>query len=77
LFDTLIDSLTKVSPIEVSIVEDYSEITENVEVDIDQAQDTISILDSYVDNLTLPVEPSKIKNVLRDVYREAISMETA
>jgi len=76
LFDALIDNLTKVSPVEISIVEDYSDITENVDIDIDQAQDTISILNSYVDNLTLPVESSKIKSVLRDVYREAMSMET-
>ena len=75
LFDTLIDALTKVAPLEVSVVEDFSEITENVDVDLDQAEDTITILDKYVDGLTLPVEPGKIKNVLRDVYFEAMSVE--
>lgn len=75
LFDTLIDELTKVAPLEVSVVEDFSEITENVDVDLDQAEDTITILDKYVDGLTLPVEPIKIKNVLRDVYFEAMSVE--
>ena len=58
-------------------VEDFSEITENVDVDIDQAEDTMSILNKYVDGLTLPVESDKIKTVLRDVYNEALSMETA
>jgi Calcineurin-like phosphoesterase len=77
LFDTLIDSLTKVAPLEVSVVEDFSDITTDVDVDIDQAEDTISILNKYVDGLTLPVESDKIKNVLRDVYNEAMSMESA
>jgi predicted phosphodiesterase len=77
LFDTLIDALTKVAPLEVSVVEDFSEITENVDVDIDQAEDTITILDKYVDGLTLPVEAGKIKNVLRDVYFEAMSVDSA
>lgn len=77
LFDTLIDELTKVAPLEVSVVEDFSEITNDVEVDIDQAEDTITILNKYVDGLTLPVESDKIKNVLRDVYNEAVSMESA
>ena len=77
LFDTLIDCLTKVAPLEVSVVEDFSEITDNVDVDLDQAEDTITILNKYVDGLTLPVESDKIKNVLRDVYNEAMSMETA
>lgn len=77
LFDTLIDSLTKVAPLEVSVVEDFSEITDHVDVNIDQAEDTITILNKYVDGLTLPVESDKIKTVLRDVYNEAVSMETA
>jgi predicted phosphodiesterase len=77
LFDTLIDSLTKVSPLEVSVVEDFASITDSVNVEVDQAEDTITILNKYVDGLSLPVEPDKIKTVLRDVYNEALSMETA
>lgn len=76
LFDSLIDTITKAAPLEVAVVEDFSEITENVEVDIDQAEDTITILNKYVDGLTLPVESDKIKTVLRDVYNQALSMET-
>jgi len=75
LFDSLIDAITKVAPLEIAVVEDFSEITENVEVDIDQAEDTITILNKYVDGLTLPVESDKIKTVLRDVYSQALSME--
>jgi DNA repair exonuclease SbcCD nuclease subunit len=77
LFDTLIDTITKAAPLEVSVVEDFSEITDNVDVDIDQAEDTMTILSKYVDGLTLPVESDKIKTVLRDVYNEALSMESA
>ena len=76
LFDTLIDTITKVAPLEIAVVEDFSEITDNVEVDIDQAEDTMTILNKYVDGLTLPVESDRIKTVLRDVYNEALSMET-
>jgi len=43
LFDTLIDTITKAAPLEVAVVEDFSEITDNVEVDIDQAEDTMTI----------------------------------
>jgi hypothetical protein len=71
----LIDTITKVAPLEVAVVEDFSEITDNVEVDIDQAEDTMTILNKYVDGLTLPVESDRIKTVLRDVYSQALSME--
>jgi hypothetical protein len=77
LFDTLIDQITKVTPIEVSVVEDFSELTSDVDIDVDQAEDTITILNKYVDGLTLPVESDKIKNVLREVYNEALMSETA
>jgi len=77
LFDTLIDTVTKAAPLEVSVVEDFSELTANVDIAVDQAEDTITILNKYVDGLTLPVESDKIKTVLRDVYNEALSVETA
>ena len=76
LMDTLLDQLAKVSALEVSIVEDFSEITNDVQVDVDQAEDTMTILNKYVDGLNLPVEPDKIKTVLRDVYNEAIALES-
>ena len=78
LFDTLIDSLNKTNPTDVSIVEDFSEIDiENSDLVVDEAQDTLSILNSYVDSLTLPVESGKIKEILRDVYTEALTTENA
>lgn len=76
LMDTLLDQLAKVSALEVSIVEDFSEITNDVQVDVDQAEDTMTILNKYVDGLNLPVESDKIKTVLRDVYNEAIALES-
>jgi hypothetical protein len=76
VFDTLVDCLAKVNPMDVSVVEDFSDvILAPDDIKIDEAQDTISILNSYVDNLTLPVESDKIKAILRDVYNEAIAIE--
>lgn len=78
LFDTLIDCITKATPLDISVVEDFSEITDaNADVEVDQAEDTITILDKYVDGLTLPVESGKIKSILRDVYFEAMSLENS
>jgi len=78
IFDTLIDCLAKANPMDVSVVEDFSDVILAADdVKIDEAQDTISILNAYVDNLTLPVESDKIKVILRDVYNEAIAIETA
>ena len=78
LFDTFIDCITKANPLDVSVVEDFSEITDTAtDAEIDQAEDTITILDKYVDGLTLPVESGKIKGILRDVYFEAMTLENS
>ena len=78
LFDTLMDHLTKANACDVSVVEDFTDLTSSSDIEnIDEAQDTISILNTYVDSLTLPVESDKIKTILRDVYNEAIALETA
>jgi DNA repair exonuclease SbcCD nuclease subunit len=77
MFDTLLDEIAKVNPLDVTVVEDFTEITtEAEEAEVDQAEDTITILNKYIDGLTLPVESDKIKTLMRDVYNEAIAMET-
>jgi DNA repair exonuclease SbcCD nuclease subunit len=77
MFDTFLDEIAQVSPLDVTVVEDFTEITSEADdIDVDQAEDTISILYKYIDNLTLPVESDKIKTVMRDIYNEAIAMES-
>jgi len=75
-FDMLMDKLYKVGPIDISVIEDMSSIIDNREDDdIDQAQDTPTILDSYINGLTLPVNNDTMKKFMRDIYTEAISKE--
>jgi DNA repair exonuclease SbcCD nuclease subunit len=75
-FDLLMDKLYKSNPIDISVIEDISsfiEIDENSEVD--ESQDTPTILDSYINGLTLPVNNDNMKKFMRDVYTEALSVE--
>ena len=78
LFDHVVDNLYKVSVADLSIVEDFSDtlIDDDKEI-IDQAEDTMTILSKYIDNLTLDVEPEKLKTVMRELYVEALNTEVA
>lgn len=76
LFDTVIDNLYKVGISDLSIVEDFTDtLIEDDQELIDQAEDTMTILSKYIDNLTLDVESKKLKAVMREVYIEALNTE--
>jgi DNA repair exonuclease SbcCD nuclease subunit len=78
LFDHVIDNLYKAGVSDLSIVEDFTDVNVNLDQDIiDQAEDTITILSKYIDNLTLDVEPEKLKTLMRELYVEALNTEVA
>jgi hypothetical protein len=77
LFDHVIDGFYKAGVGDLSIVEDF---TDNTIVDdeiVDQAEDTMTILSKYIDALQLDVEPDKLKNIMRELYVEALNTEVA
>ena len=76
LFDTVLDNIYKVSPADISVVEDFTDMMTDNDPDIvDQAEDTITILNSYIDNLALNVDSAKLKLLMRELYVEALNVE--
>ena len=78
LFDHVIDNFYKAGVADLAIVEDFSDVLINDDQElIDQAEDTMTILSKYIDNLPLDVEPEKLKAIMRELYIEAINTEVA
>lgn len=76
LFDTILDNFYKAEVADLSIVEDFSDINFGVDKDIiNQAEDTMTILSKYIDDLPLNVEPEKLKNIMKELYVEALNEE--
>ena len=79
LFDKFMNNLYNVNPIDITIVEDFTELTEGVDEEmVDQAQDTITILNKYVDTIQDDsIDNTVLKNILQEVYVEALNTESA
>lgn len=76
LFDKVIDDLYKAEVADIAIVEDLTDVALDVDEDIiNQAEDTMTILNKYIDGLTLNVEPDKLKNIMRELYVESLNVE--
>ena len=77
LFDRFMDAIYSVEPADVKIVEDFSDPTEGLDDDmVDQAEDTLTILNKYIDAVESHLDNSKLKNIMRELYIEAVNSET-
>jgi DNA repair exonuclease SbcCD nuclease subunit len=77
LFETLIEALTKANPHDVTIVEDFSDVSISEDGnEVDQADDTLSIIDKVVEGMEIDLQKPKLKSILREVYNEALAIES-
>jgi hypothetical protein len=73
------NSLYNVNPIDITIAEDFTDILEGVDDDmVDQAEDTLTILNKYVDSINEDsIDNGELKKLLKELYVEALNIEQA
>jgi hypothetical protein len=78
LFDRFMDAIYSVEPADVKIVEDFSDTAEGLDDEIiNQAEDTLTILNKYVDGLSeTSLDTNRLKNILRELYVESVNSES-
>jgi DNA repair exonuclease SbcCD nuclease subunit len=76
LFDSVVDNFYKTNICDISIVEDFSE-HDNEDDIVDQAEDTMTILSKYIDNLPLKIESEKLKRMMKEIYIEALDSQNS
>jgi DNA repair exonuclease SbcCD nuclease subunit len=75
-FDKFMSRVHKQNPIDLKIIEDFSEFESDV-VDDDNIdiEDTVNILSSYVDSIDTDADKDRIKATLKSLYLEALNQE--
>lgn len=76
LFDNVLDRLYKAGVADIAVVEDFTDTSVELDEEIvNQAEDTMTILNKYIDGLTLNVEHDKLKNIMKELYIESLNVE--
>jgi len=73
-FEKFIDKLHSAGVQELKIVENF-DIHENEEFEIDEEENTISILNRYIDESEFEFDKNVIKGIFQDLYRQACEVE--
>ena len=75
LFDLFIDKLQSAGCADIKIVEDslnFDFLSE--EETLDEAQDTLSLLKTYVEGMEVKANKDKVNQFLRELYQEAVNL---
>ena len=75
IIDLFLDRLQAASPCDIKVVEDHMnlDVIDESEL-VDEAQDTLTILKQYVQNLEISTDKTKIEKVLQELHNEAINL---
>ena len=74
LFDTVLENLSAADAADITIIEDYSDIGMNDDI-LEKAEDTVTILNHYIDDLNINVDADKLKSIMRELYIESLNVE--
>ena len=76
-FDQFITKVYDLDPAEVKIIDDLSEFNEGTVDEQINLEDTMSILDNYIESIQTNEDKEAIKKVMKELYIEALNVEVA
>ena len=75
-FDMYVDKLEKAGVIDMQVVEDHFHLDLEADDDIiNEAEDTLTILNKYVDQMQIQGDRQRLDNLIRTLYHEALTLE--
>ena len=72
-FEKFIDKLYSSGVHDLKIVENF-QLTESEEFEVEESEDTLSILDRYINDSETELDKTRIQNVMRSTYQEACEL---
>jgi len=75
-FDQFMDRLEKADPFDIRVVDDFKDLDRQSDTEIiNEAEDTLTILNKVVDQLPEKVDKGRLVNLFQTLYTEALELE--
>jgi hypothetical protein len=75
LFEKFVDKIYKSGAVDLKIVENFNLNDEDVDLDQEKIEDTLTILNKYVEDSDFDLDKERVKMLLREVYQQACEIE--
>ena len=76
MFDAFVSKLEDQNLINLQVVEDHLNLDLEDDDDIiDEAEDTLTILDRYIDGLEISANKQQLQSLMKNLYDEALAIE--
>ena len=74
-FDKFLDKINLSGCIDLKVVENFTIDDEDVEFSSDECEDTLTLLNKYIEDAEFELDKDVVKGIMKDVYREACEFE--
>ena len=74
MFEKFLDKLYSVGVQELKIIENF-DIQENEDFEVEEEENTLSILNRYIDESEFDLDKNIVKGIFQDLYRQACEVE--
>lgn len=75
-FDKFIERIEKAGVADLQVVDDHLNLDLEGDEDIvNEAEDTVTILKKYINQIDVPVDKKSLNNLMQELYQEALSVE--
>lgn len=74
-FEKFIDKIDKAGCVDLKVIENFAINDEEVSLSGEECEDTLTYLNKYIDDSDFDLSKDIVKNLMREVYREACELE--
>ena len=76
-FDQFLDKMYSADTYDIKIVEDFSDLDASSVSDdiVENTEDTVTLLNKYIDDLSIDLSKDRLKNQMKSLYTEAQDLD--